>query len=88
MTTSNNWLQTFIITYFKSIEGNVLDKSVENICSISLEAQSNYLIESGEKVEDMSDEAILRANTGSHVFLKATVHFVDAMEDLTMEVNM
>ena len=36
----------------------------------------------------MSDVQIAQANTGSHVFLSANIKFVDAMEDLNMEIEM
>lgn len=77
-----------IITYLKSIEGNVLDRNFDNVCSISATAQRDYLEASGEDTENMSDIDILQANTGSQVFLEASIKFVDAMEDLTMTVNM
>lgn len=77
-----------IIAYLKSIEGNVLDKDYENTCSVSLQAQRDYLETSGVDTEKMSDIEILKANTGSQVFLEVYLKFVDAMEDLKMEVNM
>ena len=77
-----------IITYFKSIEGNVLDINFENTCAISAEAQRDYLETSGTDTEAMSDVEILQANTGSNVYLEASIKFVDAMEDLTMTINM
>lgn len=77
-----------IITYFKSIEGNVLDKNYDNTCSVDAEAQRDYLEAAGEDTESMSDVQILQANTGSQVYLTASIKFVDAMEDLTMEINM
>lgn len=77
-----------IITYFKSIEGNVLDAGFDNTCSVSAEAQRDYLETSGTDTEAMSDVEILQANTGSNVYLEASIKFVDAMEDLTMTINM
>ena len=77
-----------IITYFKSIEGNVLDKNFENVCSVAIQAQRDYLENVGEDTEAMSDVQIAQANTGSHVFLEANIKFVDAMEDLNMEIEM
>lgn len=77
-----------IITYFKSIEGNVLDKNFENTCAVSIQAQRDYLESAGHDTEGMSDIEIAQANTGSHVFLDANIKFVDAMEDLEIKVNM
>lgn len=77
-----------IVTYFKSMEGDVLDRTYNNSCAISLEDQRSYLLSQGEDTEAMSDIEILQANTGSMVFLTAAIKFVDAMEDLKMEINM
>ena len=77
-----------IVTYFKSMEGDVLDRTYNNSCAILLEDQRSYLLSQGEDTEAMSDIEILQANTGSMVFLTATIKFVDAMEDLKMEINM
>lgn len=77
-----------IITYFKSIEGNVLDANFDNTCAISSTLQKDYLEAKGEDTETMSDVQILQANTGSNVFLEASIKFVDAMEDLSIEINM
>ena len=38
--------------------------------------------------DSMTDTAILSANTGSCVFLRAEVRFADAMEDLSFEIAM
>ena len=42
----------------------------------------------GIDTEEMSETAILSANTGSEVFLQANVRFADAMEDLTFQITM
>lgn len=36
----------------------------------------------------MKDSDILRANTGSQVFLEANLTFCDAMEDLSLMISM
>lgn len=74
--------------YHRALEGDVLDRSHENLAQISLEAQRNYLESQGVNTEDMSDVQILQGNTGSGVFLQASIKFVDAMEDLNMIVDM
>lgn len=70
--------------YNKALEGDVLDKHHENVTKIDLEAQKMYLKEKGVDVSKMSDINILRANTGSKVFYKGNLKFVDAMEDLDL----
>lgn len=74
--------------YHRGIEGDVLDESHDNLAQISLEAQRVCLEGQGIPTEDMSDVQILEGNTGSAVFLEASVKFVDAMEDLNMIVEM
>lgn len=77
-----------IMVYHKTLQGNVLDRSFDNIARISLEQQRLYLQGKAVDTSKMSDIQILKANTGSKVFLESHVKFVDAMEDLYMVVNM
>ena len=77
-----------INSYHRALEGDVLDRTFENVAEISLEAQRTYLQGQGIDTEDMSDLQILQGNTGSEVFLHANIKFVDAMEDLDMVVDM
>lgn len=81
-------LVTAINAYFKGLEGDVLDKSAENLCSVSLAGQKSYLEGQGTDTSDMDSAQILRANTGSQVFLEAKLTFCDAMEDLALEISM
>lgn len=74
--------------YFEGLGESVLDKSYDNRVDISLEGQRNYLIAHGIDVEDMSDMEVLRANTGSYVYLEGSVRFVDAMEDIVFGIEM
>ncbi len=55
-------------------------------CEIDLTAQRNYLQSQGEDVESMTDQEIKEGNTGSHVFLRAVVSILDAMEDIQLEI--
>lgn len=77
-----------IMVYHKTLQGNVLGRSADNIAAISLEQQRLYLQGKGIDTSEMSAVEILRANTGSKVFLESHVKFVDAMEDLRMTVNL
>lgn len=70
--------------YNKSLEGDVLDKSHKNITVIDIDAQRLYLESQGKDTKKMDDIEIKTANTGSNVFVKGNIKFVDAMEDLTM----
>ena len=55
-------------------------------CEIDLTAQRNYLMSQGEDVENMTDQQIKEGNTGSHVFLRAVISILDAMEDIQLEI--
>ncbi|EIC95723.1 phage tail sheath-like protein [Lachnoanaerobaculum saburreum F0468] len=66
-------------------------------CQIDIEGQKQWLKAQGKKViledgsekdiDDCSDMEIKRANTGSHVFLKAVVSLVDAIEDVSLKIK-
>ena len=81
-------LVTAINAYLKGLEGDVLDKTADNRCFVSLSGQRSYLESRGTDTSDMKDADILRANTGSQVFLEANLTFCDAMEDLSLVIAM
>lgn len=81
-------LVTAINAYFRQLEGTILDKTAENVCTVSLSGQRDYLESRGISTADMTDADILRANTGSQVFLAANLTFCDAMEDLQLVISM
>lgn len=78
-------LITAIQAYFNELirSGLIAAGSVD----IDIDAQRNYLQSKGTKVEDLTDQDIKEANTGSHVFLTASVSILDAMEDIKLEIN-
>lgn len=81
-------LVTAINAYLRSLEGDVLDRTADNRCFVSLSGQRDYLESQGMDTSDMKDADILRANTGSEVFLEANLTFCDAMEDLSLRISM
>ena len=81
-------LVTAINAYLKGLEGNVLDKTADNRCFVSLSGQRSYLESRGTDTSEMTDTDILKANTGSQVFLEAKLTFCDAMEDLALVISM
>ena len=81
-------LVTAINAYLASLAGDVLDRSAENVCRVSLSGQRGWLEAHGTDTSGWTDAAILRANTGSEVFLEASLTFCDAMEDLTLRIAM
>jgi hypothetical protein len=81
--------------YFKELErDNILDPTYGNIAEINIDAQRNYLLGKGyttvdgRSAEDMTEQEIKEANTGSKVFAKASIKFVDTMEDLEFYIYM
>lgn len=66
---------------------NILDNSYENRVEIDVERQRIYLKSIGVDVEEMDDLAIKKANTRDQVFLVMNVKLLDALEDITLNVN-
>ena len=64
------------------------DKSYDNVVAIDIDAQRTYLESRGMDTSEMDDIAVAKANTGTKVFIASNVKFVNAMEDLKMNVNM
>lgn len=73
--------------YLEGLGGAVIDTSYDNTVSISYAGQRGYLLAHGVDVSSMSQVEILKANTGSAVFLEAAVRFVDAMEDIRFTLS-
>lgn len=88
-------LITAIDSYFTRIKADELITAGK--CEIDIDEQRKYLKESGKKVvledgkeknlDDCTDEEVKRANTGSHIFLRAVVSLADAIEDVTLRIT-
>lgn len=87
-------LITAINSYFKTLvaEGVIESGTAE----IDIASQRIYLEGLGKDVTvngntkkpaDLSDDEVKVANTGSHVFLRATVVLLDAIEDVELTIN-
>ncbi|NLH92504.1 MAG: phage tail sheath protein [Atopobium sp.] len=46
-----------------------------------------YLVNKGESVNGMSDDQLKQHDTGSYVFLSATIGIADAIEDITLDIT-
>ena len=77
-------LVTAINAYFMNLITQSIITSGE--CQIDLEAQRNYLRMAGEDVVEMTDKEILKANTGSIVYLTGKVGIPDAIEDVEFPI--
>lgn len=74
--------------YFTELLDTVLDREEENYVEIDRAANEAYLKGQGRDTEDMSAQKIAEANTGSSLFLSGKIKFLDAMEDLQMNLVM
>ena len=81
-------LVTAVNGYFDQLRGTVLDGGGLNECAIDAEAQRTWLESRGIDADELTEQQVLAANTGSSVFLTASVRFADAMEDLCFTVSM
>lgn len=75
-------------SYFASLAGTVLDGNEENYVDIDVEKNRQYLKEDGRDVDEMTEQQVREANTGSRLFLAGKVCLLDAMEDLDMTLEM
>ncbi len=75
-------------SYFSGLAGTVLDGNEENYVDIDVEKTRQYLKENGRNVDEMTEQQIREANTGSRLFLSGRICLLDAMEDLDMTLEM
>lgn len=79
--------------YFKELEREGLAEKGQSYCRINVEAQRNYLESTGYKTTDgrgpdMWEELdILYGDTDDKVFLKARVKLLDAIEEITLPIE-
>lgn len=77
-----------INAYYEQLElERVLDPG-KNKCQINLPAQKVYLKSVGESVDTMNDQQLKEANTRDKVFLSSNVRPLDAIEDVSLVVNL
>ncbi|KLU64018.1 phage tail sheath protein [Desulfosporosinus acididurans] len=81
-------LITAINAYLEGLESQMLLDKGKNSVGIDLDAQKLYLQGQGIDTSTMSDQDLKNANTGSFVFLTGTDRPLDAMEDLTLNLNL
>ncbi|MCL2045732.1 MAG: phage tail sheath protein [Oscillospiraceae bacterium] len=80
-------LLTAIGNYFFLLEREGILASGKSTVELDVEAQENYLIGQGADVSSMSVQSIKEANTGAQVFLMAAVSILDAIEDISLKIN-
>ena len=86
-------LVTAINAYFRQLATEGVLAS--GLCTVDVEAQRNYFdskggsfVVDGETIrtENATEQQLKEGNTGSHVFLKATVSLLDAIEDIDLNI--
>lgn len=77
-----------INSYFSSLEGTVLNGEEKNYVELDTEKIRRYLKEAGREVDEMTEQQIKEADTGSSLFITGRICLLDAMEDLDMTVEM
>lgn len=98
MTCQDDYIGKFANTYdnkclLLSAIGNYFDVLIgENVISsysveIDVDANRSYLASNGINVSAMSEFEIKSANTGSNVFLKASIKILDSVEDITLPIS-
>ena len=75
-------------TYLRIMQGSILNAEAENTIQISTEANREYLEGHGTDTTDMGEQELKEADTGSYMFLEGQCTFLDAMEDLRLDMNM
>lgn len=74
--------------YFADLGGTVLDGDQDNFVEIDLQKNLKYMEAQGEDVEDLKEQEIREGNTGSKIFLRGKIKFLDAVEDLYLSLSM
>lgn len=74
--------------FLLQLEKESVIKEGTSYVEMNLQKQRNYLKEQGVDVTGMTDEEILKANTGSWIFLEMGGDILDGMEDFDLEYYM
>lgn len=97
-TIKNNWIGQYANTYnnkcllvaaVQEYFNDLVKRTVlsEAVVEIDLEGNKEYLQKHGKDTVNMSEDEIKQANTGDHVYLKAAVGILDAMEDFEIKIT-
>ena len=65
----------------------VLDSSYENRVYIDIEGQTAYLKSIGVDVESLNEQELKEYNTKDKVFLVSSIKILDAIEEITLNIN-
>lgn len=79
-------LVTAVLTYLRGLEDYGILAAGESTAEIDVAATRQYLKEEGMDVSKMTEDEIRTADTGTHVFILATIRILDAIEDIQINV--
>lgn len=65
----------------------ILDSTYENKVYIDIDSQTAYLKSIGVDVESLDEQSLKEYNTKDKVFLGASIKMLDAIEDITLDIN-
>lgn len=77
-----------INNYLRAMQNAILNAEAENAVQVSAEGNRQYLEEHGIDTENMTEQELLEADTGSYMFLEGECTFLDASEDLRLNMSM
>lgn len=74
--------------YLRAMQNAILNAEAENAVQISAEGNRDYLETHGIDTTDMTEQELKEADTGSYMILEGTCTFLDAAEDLRLDMSM
>jgi len=77
---------TAVNAYLRGLEGDVLDPAFDNRVGVNVEAQRLAWEGIGTDTTEWDEQAVKEASFQSNVYLDGNLKFLDAMEDLTMDI--
>ena len=77
-----------IMQYLKGMEGTVVDAESEYYVELDTAAILEHLKEDGVDTDDLTEQQIKEANTGSVIYLGGAVKLLDAVEDLKLTMRL
>lgn len=75
-------------SYFTELYDVILDGNEENYADLDIEKIRDVLRKAGEDVDGMTQQQIRESGTGACLYITGKIRFLDAMEDLVMNLEM
>lgn len=75
------------LAYLKELEAEGILQSGKSTMEIDIDAQRAYLKARGDNVADMTDDEIKTADTDEQVFIHGSIHMLDAIEDVAINME-